>query len=397
MECSTGSAAMVTKSMTSADYDAAYMSIARLYKGLSSKCNATYCPQSDWSGCVLRAAGHDLMDYKDSSGGADGCMDLHDPDNKGLHECLYQGEFGVSVMQAYQEHCVKISLADFLVIAAESVMLLARQHVLQANTSRAPLDFKSGFRYGRRTAKTCSWVAGRLPDPERSCTAVRETFVESMGLSWPQAAALMGVHTLGRASVQNSGYSGFWSDAENSRRFNNDYYVSILDKGWRPESVNKNPKKNQWRRSDRGADEGQLGKEMMLNTDLCLAFTQDRRGEVELSAGLALSPSGRECCAWRFASNMETVPPKTNYHVPGAVKCGNPNVPTGPGDFLEQKVDCCGDINRLRDCGDTFELRGPAYEAVKAFSLSEEEWLRSFLVAWRIATSNGFSNLKPLE
>eukprot|EP00971_Amphidinium_carterae_P045989 905026-Amphidinium_carterae.1 len=87
-----------------------------------------------------------------------------------------------------------------------------------------------------------------------------------MGLSWRQAAALMGVHSLGRARPENSGYDGWWSDAVNSRKFNNNYYASIVGKGWMPEQLSQN--KNQWKRSDAGKDRGATqGKEMMLNTD----------------------------------------------------------------------------------------------------------------------------------
>ena len=129
---------------------------------------------------------------------------------------------------------------------------------------------RSQFKFGRTTATTCDFAHGRLPNPENSCSAVKETFVDSMGLTWAQAAALMGVHTLGRAQVSNSGYNGWWSSALMSRKFNNDYFVSILAKGWSPEaSVAGNPAKNQWKRADSGADEAALGKEMMLNTDLC--------------------------------------------------------------------------------------------------------------------------------
>ena len=47
--------------------------------------------------------------------------------------------------------------------------------------------------------------------------------------------------------VANSGYNGFWGDAENSRKFNNDYYKSMIYKGWAPEkAVSGNTAKNQW-------------------------------------------------------------------------------------------------------------------------------------------------------
>lgn len=333
------------------------------------------------------------MDFGSGQGGSDGCLDFDDHDNKGLQKCLYEGEFGVSILQAYQEHCTTISLADFIVIAAEAVMMESRKHAAPGPN----IDFKSGFKYGRTTAETCPWALGRLPNPEDGCPANDETFVKRMGLTWSETAALMGVHTLGRALPDNSGYNGFWSDSKNSRRFNNDYYNSLLDKGWRPERVNGNPQKNQWFRADMGRDDRTLGKEMMLNTDLCLAYKNGGRG---LFADKELAPGGSKCCTWRMASNDGPwIPPPTNiYYEVGAPHCGNPDPFTDTGiGFGEQRFECCGSDIQFSDCGDPFFLEGDAFEAVKAFALSETEWLRVFLVAWRKSTSNGMPNLKPLS
>lgn len=57
----------------------------------------------------------------------------------------------------------------------------------------------------------------------------------------------MGAHTVGKASPENSGYDGHWSDSENVGLFNNDYYKSLLTKGWGPElAMYGNTAKNQW-------------------------------------------------------------------------------------------------------------------------------------------------------
>mmetsp|Transcript_45869 Transcript_45869/g.91010 ORF Transcript_45869/g.91010 Transcript_45869/m.91010 type:complete len:439 (-) Transcript_45869:228-1544(-) len=388
MICVSGPPAITTKSMTFADYDHAQESISTSYKSLPKDCNATYCPQADWSGCVLRVAGHDFMDFTGTSGGADGCLDMHDPDNLGLHACLYEGEFGVSLLDSYQEFCTRISLADFIVIAAEVVMNLTRCNALQVIPGGLPVDFRSRFKYGRTTSLTCPWSRGRLPNPESGCSAVRATFVEAMGLNWAQSAALMGVHTLGRASLANSGYEGWWSDAESSRRFNNNYFWSILNKGWMPEVVAENYNKNQWVRSDVGRDINVHGKEMMLNTDLCLAFSADLDGHEELNAGR------HRCCAWRFASDID-ISDYTNFGTDGDF-CGSNQTDTELQDFLSQRAQCCGTID-VEDCGNTFDLRGPAYQAVKLFSLEEEAWLHTFMVAWQIATLNGYPNLTHLS
>lgn len=84
-------------------------------------------------------------------------------------------------------------------------------------------------------------------------------------------AAISGAHTLGSASIANSGYNGFWGSADQSGIFNNDYYKSILLKGWYQElAVNGNTAKNQFKRIDQGIDA--THKEMMLSTDMCLAY-----------------------------------------------------------------------------------------------------------------------------
>jgi len=381
---------LTTASMTFADYDAIVAAVQVSYNGLSQTCNATYCPQADWAGCVLRLAGHDFMDYKDGEGGSDGCIDLHDADNNGLAECLHEGEFGASVANSYDQFCTQVSLADFIVIAAEAVMGVSRQHVLDEDSSREAMDFRSKFKYGRTTALNCEFAEGRLPNPEDSCTAVKETFVTSMGLSWEQAAALMGVHTLGRARVENSGYNGWWSDAKNSRKFNNDYYVSIMLKGWAPEvAVAGNSGKNQWMRVDQGTDEAGLGKEMMLNTDLCLAFTMDDGGEVELDAATAIE---NDCnCTWssvvKYASAM------SSYN--NGLFCGSTEQP-GASDFPRQRAICCGEQfdktdSAPIDCGLVIDHQGPAASAVKKFANDESKWVTKFLQAWKIATTNGFS------
>lgn len=382
--------------MTCADYDAVVASVQALYSSLSAECTPQSCPQADWAGCVLRIAGHDLMDFKDGEGGADACLDLHDIDNAGLAECLHKGDHGISVLTAYQQHCATVSLADFLVIAAEAVMTVSREHVLAGDPSRTPVDFRGHFRFGRTTALECHWAEGRLPNPERSCTAVNETFVGSLGLSWRGAAALMGVHTLGRASIANSGYDGFWSDAENSRRFNNNYYAAMLGKGWMPETaVNGNADKNQWIRSDVGRDDQALGKEMMLDTDLCLAFVLDRGGQTELSAR-----DGEGCCAWispRFIGDPRgRGAGATNLYLEGKF-CGTDQIP-GASDFPQQRALCCNnDTGRSIDCFPANEPRGPAFDDVRDFANDEDSWLGAFQQAWTAATENGHGGLTPLQ
>ena len=78
-----------------------------------------------------------------------------------------------------------------------------------------------------------------MPNPTTGCDGLSMIFVDHIykGQSdaWTLIAAINGAHTLGSATIANSGFNGFWSDAANQGKFNNNYYHSILAKGWVPE------------------------------------------------------------------------------------------------------------------------------------------------------------------
>ena len=133
------------------------------------------------------------------------------------------------------------------------------------------------FKFGRTSAETCDQSGlSLMPNPELGCAGLKDIFVDHIykaqgAMAWNLTAAISGAHTLGSASIENSGYNGFWDGPEEAGKFNNGYYKSLLFKGWYQElAVDGNPDKNQFKRIDeaRGADH----KEMMLSTDMCLAF-----------------------------------------------------------------------------------------------------------------------------
>lgn len=223
--------------------------------------------RAEFVGCLLRQAGHDFMDYRPDEkkwkiGGPDGCMDYDDPDNKGLPECLHR--FGIP--EVYEKWKWKVSLADFMVIIAEAAIGRSatdnyhidydRDNYFREGTFAKTM--RDSFKYGRNTKRRCWWAKGRMPNPEHGCDGRGE---DKPGLSqifndniwkghkdgWTLTAAISGAHTVGSAKLHNSGYEGFWSDPKNSGVFNNDYYWSLIFKGWGPKrSVNGNPEKNQW-------------------------------------------------------------------------------------------------------------------------------------------------------
>lgn len=210
-----------------------------------------------------------------TSGGSDGCIDFNDVDNAGLDQCLTN----TNVASVYDKYCDVVSLADFIVIAAESVMgRTAADYNAAAPFTQGTLlqKWRDNFRSGRTTAESCTGNVGLMPNPEDGCTGLKNIFVDhiykskSERKSWMLTAAVSGAHTLGGAKQSQSGYDGHWSDAESQGKFNNDYYKSLITKGWGAETAFAgNPKKNQWSRIDQPCA---AHRELMLNTDICLAY-----------------------------------------------------------------------------------------------------------------------------
>lgn len=137
--------------------------------------------QTDWAGCVLRLAGHDLMDYNvddpSTLGGSDGCLSFSDPANFGLRECLT----GSSILTVYDGVCDTVSLADFITWSGEAVA--GRTHasydaVDPWHDDGLLWNFRNITTVGRTTADTCAFVAGRLPNPENSCDDLEAVFVD---------------------------------------------------------------------------------------------------------------------------------------------------------------------------------------------------------------------------
>ena len=176
---------------------------------------------------------------RNSSGGSDGCINFNDPDNKGLKKCILE----TNIPRIYQEVCDKISLADFLVIAAEAMMARAGKTYNAASPfAEGSLEagFMKKFYYGRKTNVECEEV-GLMPNPEKGCEDVNQIlnkhiFYRPSGdkggkghtywnkRSWRDSMTLMGVHSVGRARKENSGYEGPWTSTPGV--FDNSYYTA---------------------------------------------------------------------------------------------------------------------------------------------------------------------------
>lgn len=266
-----------------------------------------------------------------------------------------------------------MSLADFLVIAAEAVMgrtaTLYNQGSYYAEGTFAKA-LRDNFKFGRTTSATCSWNIGLMPNPTDSCDGLNNIFIGHIYKdevdAWALTAAISGAHTLGRAQASNSGFEGAWSDAENQGKFNNDYYKSILHKGWSPLlSVGGVEGKDQWQRVDQGVDP--LFQELMLDTDMCLAYdgniqytnclrnTTDRRRCAALLSNRPIKASDGQCCAWvksQFLINKGGIDLGVQAEFCGVTSTN------GAGDRRE----CCNSrsVDLTSDCDDVSSPNGPA-------------------------------------
>lgn len=139
----------------------------------------------------------------------------------------------MDLASAFEKHCDRVSLADFMVIAGEAVIGIT---AAKRPEGKAPLgdEFRDRFRSGRETRLQCPEAAGLMPNPENGCPGLdkifgghifkydpRRTWVgkawraktestwikrRKHGDVWKLIAAINGAHTLGSAKLVNSGY-----------------------------------------------------------------------------------------------------------------------------------------------------------------------------------------------
>merc|ERR550539_1183404 len=211
-------------------------------------------------GGIVRLAAHDFMDFDRNAVddptsqtlGSDGCIDFSHAANAGLPDLWCDDPVACPFKALYDSSYAFMSKADFWVAAANAVV---------HHTSNANLILP--FNWGRIDNNSCDESSARLPEPH-GCSQVEETFLNRMGLSWRDAVALMGAHTLGRGDIRFSGHDGTWVDSdEESIIFDKRFYEEVLRRAWRPRQTAAGVNWT-WGGNNRGV--------MMLNTDICLFY-----------------------------------------------------------------------------------------------------------------------------
>ena len=162
--------------------------------------------RSHFLGGIVRMTAHDFMDYdRNDPGnpmGMDGCFDQDNPSNDGL-ETIWCETCALRLL--YRDKYSHISRSDFWVAAANAV-------IRQTSIDNV-LDLKETFRWGRKDRDICQGSGNRLPQSS-GCDQVEDVFLGRMGLSWKDAVALLGAHTLGRGGAGFSGHDGTWSSSD---------------------------------------------------------------------------------------------------------------------------------------------------------------------------------------
>ncbi len=186
--------------------------------------------------------------------GSDGCLDFAHQANAGLPD-IWCDTGDCPLTNLYNDvYASFMSKADFWVASADAVM-----RVTSPNQ-----DLVLPFRWGRKDRDVCPDSSARLPEPH-GCSEVERTFITRMGLTWTDAVALMGAHTLGKGHEEFSGHEGTWvRDAEQATIFNRQYYRETTRRAWRPRSADAGTNWIWGNPTNRNV--------LMLNTDICLRF-----------------------------------------------------------------------------------------------------------------------------
>ena len=225
----------------------------------------------------IRLAFHDCI------GICDGCVDLSNPDNNGLAGPINALSDLSELHGAAQ---TGLTRADIWALAA----------ITGANHAKPDTDFYFKFRFHGRTncentGQSCLGFVGQdvgctattgphrtMPPANADTEDILDFFNDEFGFTDQETTALMGVHTIGTASVTNSGFHGPSGWTTNSHILDNGYYKQItgsdqqlIDNAptWRQRRINNAglgiSDRFQW---ERETDSGQVL--MMLDSDISL-------------------------------------------------------------------------------------------------------------------------------
>eukprot|EP00873_Tetraselmis_striata_P007447 jgi/Tetstr1/427711/TSEL_017836.t1 len=222
----------------------------------------------------VRLSFHDCVGV----GGCNGCVDMGNVDNAGLNIPIDALE-AIFTSESNNSPSASISRADLWALAG----LVSAHRAAELAQGTVP-DFT--FRYGRTDCATSPDGDGSDVLPSASSLGTDEVFAffdDKFGFTQEDTVALMGAHTLGRCSKENSGFEGPWT--RRPHRLDNEYYARLA-RPWRQVSrdlsvdncealgMDAGCEVFQWRQGGGGGGGG--GRDLiMLNTDMALFIDID--------------------------------------------------------------------------------------------------------------------------
>lgn len=248
------------------------------------------------------------LGFHDCVGGCDGCVDLLNPDNKGL-------EVAITVLEPI--------VAEFAVngVTRPDIWTLAALTYADRHQGRPRIAFPFKW-YGRPTCETLYTVCRNVTEEEVPCSATQgphralpssnldthgilDYFDKTFGLDAQETVALMGAHTLGKVQRTNSGFVGDGWDSDPSLLDNayftglvggnstNDTLANLVNgiPNWKRVLINNAdldgstlPNRHQW----------QQGNKVMFNSDISLV--RDFQGRIRPNGKVRCSFTGRNAC-----------------------------------------------------------------------------------------------------
>ena len=158
------------------------------------------------------------LGFHDCVGGCDGCVDMTEPDNFGLDIPI---DALADVVASYARD--GLTRADIWAMAA-----MIGTDDSQPRDNLRDYDFEW---YGRSTCDAADGKGGdalTMPSVDFNTAELLHFFSTEFGFDERQTVAIMGAHSIGTLSQQNSGFNGPDGWTGNNRRLDNRYYGELI-------------------------------------------------------------------------------------------------------------------------------------------------------------------------
>jgi len=212
------------------------------------------------------------LSFHDCVGGCNGCLNVDNHDNGGLSDLVEQLE----TLYEDEGYSSLISRADFWALAGIAAVEKGIENANEDCDSDDCVvpDAGLSFQWGREDCSTSPYTTDDvgLPSSLLDHDGVMDFFASEFGFDENQTVALLGAHTLGKMTAENSGHSGPWTVGETTD-FNNQYFKDLVDPSisWKHRAVST---KVQWNAP---------GTAFMLNVDVALYIDIQTDAEGESS------------------------------------------------------------------------------------------------------------------